>query len=105
MPTLKLKKGDRVVMLAGREKGKETTVVRTYPGLSKVLLEGLNVVKRHTKASSKNPRSGIQEIPKPVPAGKVALICPSCKKPTRIGYQIKGDQKERFCRKCKGVLK
>jgi large subunit ribosomal protein L24 len=102
---MKLKRNDKVVMLAGRDKGKSGEITRIFPASEAVLVEGLNVAKRHTKPSNKHPRGGILEISKPIPAGKLALICPSCKKPTRIGYQINGDVKERICRKCKALVK
>jgi large subunit ribosomal protein L24 len=102
---MKLKKDDKVVVLIGRDKGKTGAVTRVIPREGSVVVEGINVVKRHTKPSNKQPRGGILELTKPVPAGKVALMCPSCKKPTRIGYQISGDTKERICRKCKAVIK
>jgi large subunit ribosomal protein L24 len=102
---MKLKKADKVVMLAGRDKGKTGEVARVFPATGQVIVEGLNVVKRHTKPSNKIPKGGILEIAKPIQAGKVALICPSCKKPTRIGYDVTGKNKERICRKCKAMVK
>lgn len=102
---MKLKKDDKVVVLAGRDKGKTGVITRVIPKITGVVVEGVNIAKRHTKPSSKVPRGGILEITKPVPVGKVALICPSCKKPTRIGYQMNKDIKERICRKCNQVVK
>jgi len=101
---MKLKKSDNVMVMAGRDKGKTGAVSRLFPATDQVLVEGLNVVKRHTKPSNKNPRGGILEIAKPMPAGKVALVCPSCKKPTRIGYQL-GKTKQRICKKCGNTVK
>lgn len=101
---MKLRKEDNVIVLAGRDKGKTGTVTRVLPAINQVVVDGVNIAKRHTKPSNKIPRGGILEITKPLPAGKVALICPSCKKPTRIGYQV-GKTKERICRKCNQVVK
>jgi large subunit ribosomal protein L24 len=101
---MKLKKKDNVMVMAGRDRGKTGEVTRVLPAIDQVVVEGVNIVKRHTKPSNKHPRGGILEITKPLPAGKVALICPSCKKPTRIGYQV-GKTKERICKKCKDVVK
>ncbi len=101
---MKVKKGDKVVVLAGRDRGKEGDVTRTMPKLSAVLVEGVNVVKRHTKATQRT-RAAILDVPQPIQSGKVAVICPHCKKPTRVGIRINGKVKERFCRKCQGVLK
>lgn len=102
---MKLKRKDTIMMMAGRDKGKTAEIERILPQTNQVIAPGLNVVKRHTKPSSRNPRGGILEIAKPVPASKVALVCPACKAPTRIGYQIKGDNKERVCRKCQALVK
>lgn len=102
---MKLKKGDTVVMRAGRDQGKTGQIGKILPAAAQVVVEGLNVVKRHTKPSSKHPKGGIREIAKPIAAGKVALVCPNCKKPTRIGWQINGEAKERICRKCQKVIK
>lgn len=103
---MKLKMKDKVVVLAGRDRGKDGAITRVIPKTEQVIVEGLGMVKRHTKPSNKHPRGGILEVARPIPAGKVALVCPHCHKPTRIGYQIsKSGTKERICRKCKEVVK
>ena len=102
---MKLKRKDNVIMLAGRDKGKTGEIVRILPATNQIVAEGLGVVKRHTKPSNKVPRGGILEIAKPISASKVALVCPNCKQPTRIGYEINGENKERICRKCKAVVR
>lgn len=102
---MKLRKEDKVIMLSGRDKGKTGTITRIMPKTSQVIADGLNVVKRHTKPSSKVPRGGILEKLAPIHSGKVALVCPACKKPTRIGIIVKGKVKERVCRKCQAVIK
>jgi large subunit ribosomal protein L24 len=101
---MKLKQQDNVKILAGRDRGKTGEIIRILPEAGKVVVANLNVVKRHTKPSNKQPKGGILEIPQPIPAGKVALVCPSCKQPTRIGYKL-GKTKERICRKCQAVVK
>ena len=102
---MKLRKGDKVIVRAGRDLGKSGEITRVLPRSAEVVVEGLNVAKRHTKPSNKHPKGGILEITKPVPAGKVALVCPQCKQPTRVGYQLNKASKERICRKCKAVIK
>ena len=102
---MKLKRKDKVVVLMGKDKGKTGEVTRVLPSESRVVVEGINIVKKHVKPSNKNPRGGILEIVKPILAGKVALVCPNCKKPTRVGYEVKNGNKERICRKCKAVVK
>ncbi len=102
---IKLRRKDTVIMLAGRDKGKTGEIERVLPQTNQVIASGLGIVKRHTKPSNKVPRGGIIEVTKPVSVSKVALVCPACKKATRIGYQINGDNKERICRKCQAVVR
>ncbi len=103
---MKLRLKDKVVVLAGRDRGKDGTITHILPAPGAVVVEGLNLAKRHTKPSNKQLRGGIIEITRPLPAGKVALICPNCKKPTRIGYQInQSGTKQRICRKCHEAIK
>lgn len=102
---MKLRLKDKVMVLAGRDKGKSGEVTKVFPKLDAVIVDGVNVVKRHTKPSNKNPRGGILDLTKPIKTSKVGLVCPNCGKTTRIGYQVKGDNKERICRKCGKVVK
>lgn len=101
---MKLKREDNVIVLSGKDKGKTGKVTAVLPREGKVVVEGVSVVKRHTKPTQSNPRGGINEKTLPVFAGKIALVCPSCKKPTRIGYEIKSGRKQRVCRKCGKAL-
>ncbi len=103
---MKLKKGDEVVVLLGRDKGKKGKISAVLPRDRQVIVDGVNVLKRHTKPGAKHPKGGILDVTHPMPAGKVALVCPNCKKPTRVGWQVnvKGD-KHRVCRKCKKEIK
>lgn len=102
---MKLRRNDKVIMTVGRDKGKAGKVLRIIPGTEQVLVEGIGIVKRHTKPSTKNPRGGILDVTKPVSAAKVSLVCPHCNKPTRVGYILRGDRKERICRKCQSEIK
>jgi large subunit ribosomal protein L24 len=86
---IRLKKGDIVMVRAGKEKGKTGKVVATHPTLNKVTVEGINVVKRHVKPTQLRPQGGIKEITKPVWVSKVGLVHPEDKtKTSRIGYQV-----------------
>lgn len=94
---MKLRKGDKVMVLSGRDKGKTGEISAVLPYASKVLVEGINVVKRHTKPSNKHPQGGILELTKPVDAAKVMAIDPNSGQPGRIGYRFAKDgSKERF---------
>ena len=93
---MKLRKNDKVVVILGRDKGKTGLVLGVIPKQNKVVVENINVVKRHTKPSQKQPRGGILDITKPIDASKVMAIDPHSGKPARIAYEIKPDgSKER----------
>ena len=99
MSGLKIKKGDRVVVLSGKDKGKEGVVQSAMPRDGKVVVEGVNTAKRHRKARSATEAGGIIEIDKPIDASNVALISPSDGKPTRVGYKVEGGKKVRICKR------
>ncbi|OGH10336.1 MAG: 50S ribosomal protein L24 [Candidatus Levybacteria bacterium RIFCSPHIGHO2_01_FULL_36_15] len=98
---MKLKKGDSVKVIKGKDKGKTGKIEKVFPARNKVLVEGMNQYKRHLKAKAQNQKSEIIKITKPLFASSVALICPKCNKLSRIGYIIAGREKYRVCRKCK----
>jgi large subunit ribosomal protein L24 len=98
---LKIRKGDEIVVIAGKDKGKRGRVQEVDRVGQKVIVAGVNIAKRHTKPNpSKNTKGGIIEEPKPLALGKVMVICPHCGKPTRIARRIEDDQKERICKRC-----
>jgi large subunit ribosomal protein L24 len=88
---IRLKKGDNVVVLAGKYKGKTGKVLATHPRENKVTVEGINIVKKHQKPNRANPQGGILEITKPMWVSKVAIVEPTSKKPSRIGYELAKD--------------
>jgi len=88
---MKLRKNDKVIVILGKDKGKTGTVLAVLPRENKVLVENINVVKRHTKPSQKLPRGGILDVTKPIATSKVMVLDPASGKPARIGYQIKPD--------------
>ncbi|MBR1581273.1 MAG: 50S ribosomal protein L24 [Selenomonadaceae bacterium] len=101
---LHVKKGDTVVVLSGKDKGKEGKIIEAQPKHGKVIVEGINKVKRHTKPSLKAPQGGILTKEAPLHACKVMLVCPACNKPTRIAHKEVNDQKVRVCKKCGEVI-
>ena len=101
--TMKIKKNDIVQILLGKDRGKTGKILRVFPKKEKALVEGVNLVKRHIKKMGER-EGGILDIAKPVNISNVAIVCPNCKKPTRVGYKIEGNTKMRVCRKCKEVL-
>jgi len=98
---MKIRKGDTVKMLYGKDSGRQGAVVVVDSKNGRVVVEGLNIYKKHIKGDGKTKVSEIISITKAVPVSKVMLICPSCNKPTRIGYKIENGKKVRICRKCK----
>ena len=105
MAGLKIKKGDRVRVLTGKDRGKEGVVMRVLPAENKVIVDGVNVAKRHQKARTATMQGGIIDKDMPIPVANVALICPTCGKATRVGYKIDGDgTKVRACKKCGGEM-
>jgi large subunit ribosomal protein L24 len=91
---IRLKKDDTVVVLAGKEKTKTGKVVATHPKLNKVTVEGINIVKKAMKPNKQYPQGGIVEITKPIDISKVAILEPTTKKPSKIGYQVGKDGKK-----------
>ncbi len=101
---MKLRKGDRVRVLTGKDRGDEGEVMRVFPKEGKVIVEGVNVAKKHQRALRATMQAGIIDKDMPMPASNVAIIC-STDGPTRIGYRF-DDQgnKVRICRKCGGDI-
>lgn len=97
---MKIKKGDTIQITVGKDKGKNGNVEKVFAKDRKVLVEGVNQFKRHMKARVPGQKSEIITITKPMGVSKVMLVCPSCKKPTRVGYKITKDTKLRSCKKC-----
>ena len=97
---MKLIKNDEVIITKGKDKGKRGKIEDIITKEIKVLVPGVNLYKKHYKSRIQNRPSEIIEITKPLPVGNVALICPSCKKQTRIGYKMDNKEKVRICKKC-----
>ncbi|HVZ12560.1 MAG TPA: 50S ribosomal protein L24 [Patescibacteria group bacterium] len=97
---MKIKKGDTIKVLMGRDNGKTGKVEVVNPDKNTVLVPGINEYKRHVKARSQNEKSEIITITKPMVSSKVAIVCPKCHKATRIGLKIEKGAKVRICRKC-----
>ena len=104
---MKLKKGDRVRVLTGKDRGKEGEVMRAFPDEGKVIVQGVNVAKRHQRATKATMQGGIIDKDMPLPAAAVAILCPR-DGPTRVGFRFEdspaGARKVRICKKCGGDL-
>jgi large subunit ribosomal protein L24 len=105
MAGLKIKKGDQVQVLTGKDRGATGTVTRVLPDAAKVIVDGVNVAKKHQRATKATMQGGIIDKDMPIPVANVALLCPLCGKRTRVGYTIDGDgTKVRICKKCGGEM-
>ncbi len=101
---LHVKKGDTVLVLSGKDKGKQGKIVEAQPKKAKVIVEGINKVKRHTKPSQANPQGGIITKEAPIHSSKVMLVCPACNKATRIKKTAVSGGFVRTCKKCGEVI-
>ncbi len=101
---MKLKKGDNIIVTVGKDRGRTGRIERVYPETDLVLVPGLNEYKRHRKPQGQDRPGEIATISRPLAVSKVAIVCPKCKLPTRIGYRLDGAKKIRICRKCDNDL-
>jgi large subunit ribosomal protein L24 len=99
---VKLKKGDEVEVLSGKDIGRRGAVMRVYPTAGKVIVDRVNIAKKHQKPTKATMQGGIIDKEMPLDASNVGLVCGKCDKPTRIGYRFDGGKKIRICRKCGG---
>ncbi len=97
---MKLKKNDTVLIVKGKDKGKQGKVEKVFSKNNTVLVPGVNLYKRHHKSRVQNKPSEIIEITKPYPVSNIVLICPNCHKQSRIGYIVENKEKIRICKKC-----
>lgn len=103
--SMRIKKNDRVRVISGKDKGKEGKILRRIPVKDMVVVEGVNMVSRHTKPSQKNPQAGIHKQEAPIYASKVMLVCPQCGAATRVGSSfLESGKKVRVCRKCSEII-
>ncbi len=101
----RIKKNDTVLVLSGKDKGKRGTVVEVLPKKGKLLVQGINVVIRHAKARKQGDVSGIRHEERPFDISNVMPVCPSCKKPCRVGVKfLESEKKVRVCAKCKEII-
>ena len=105
MAGLKIKKGDNVRVLTGKDRGKTGVVMRSLPEVGKVIVDGVNVAKKHQRATRATMQGGIIDKDMPIPVANVAIVCPTCNKPTRVGFKLDADgTKTRVCKKCGGEM-
>ena len=102
---MRLHTEDNIMVIKGRDRGKQGRVTQVFNKENKVMVEGMNIVSRHTKATGGVRQAGIIQKEMPMRVSNVMLVCPDCAKPTRIGYRILADgTKARICKKCEEVI-
>ena len=101
---MRLKKGDNVKIVSGKDRGKTGTVLRALPDEGKIVIDGLNLFKKRSRPKRQGETGQTVLVPRPLASSKAMLICSSCKQPTRVGMRIDGAKKVRYCKKCKATL-
>jgi len=96
----RIKKGDTVEVIQGKERGKRGKVLRLLAGDERVVVERVNFIKRHVRPSQKTPQGGVIEREASMHISSVQLVCPGCGKPARVGVRVEGGDKVRYCKKC-----
>ena len=101
---MNIRKADKVYINTGKDKGKTGNVLAVYPKDDAVLIEKINIIKKHLKPTKNAPHGGISEIERPMNVSKLSLVCPNCSKSTSVMYKIVNDKKNRFCKKCNELI-
>lgn len=97
---MKIKKGDQVEIISGKDRGKRGKVLRAFPKIMKITVEKINIAKRHVRPKKEGEKGQRVEVPAPLDASNARLVCPKCGKPTRVGYKTENKNKFRICKKC-----
>lgn len=97
---MKIKKDDTVLIISGKYRGKTGKVLKAFPKETKILVEGVNIMKKHQKPRREGEKGQIVAVPAPLNVSNAKLICPKCKKGTRVGYKLISGKKYRICKKC-----
>ncbi len=101
---MKIKKGDNVQIMVGKDRGKRGKVMRVDQKASKVLIEGINLFKKHQRPRRQGEKGEVVTIPHYLGISKVMLVCGACDKPTRVGYKLEEKNKVRYCKKCQATI-
>jgi len=97
---MKIKSNDKVRIIKGKDRNKEGKVIQVFPVSGKVVVEGLNLMKKHLRTRKQGEKGQVIELSAPLRIENVLLICPKCNRTTRVGYKLESDVKKRVCRKC-----
>jgi len=97
---MKIKKGDTVVIISGKDRARKGKVLEAFPKEARIVVEGINLRKKHVRPKKQGEKGQIVELPAPLNVSDVKILCPKCKKAARVGYKFEGDKKFRICKKC-----
>ena len=97
---MKIKKGDTIIVISGKDKGKKGKILQVFPKDNRIVVEGINLRKKHVRPRRQGEKGQTVEMPSPFQVSNIKIICTKCKKPTRIGYSLTKDNKVRICKKC-----
>lgn len=100
MAKVHVKSGDQIEVIAGEDKGKRGKILEVLPKAGRVIVDGVNIQKKHTRPTQTNPQGGVVEAPGPIDASNVALVCPSCSKATRVNRERTAKEVGRKCKRC-----
>ena len=101
---MNIRKDDKVIVLSGKDKGKEGKVLSVTPKTGKLVVEGVNVASKHVKPRKQGDQGGIIKVETPIYACKVMVVCPKCGKPTRVAHKVADGKSVRVCKKCGAEL-
>ena len=101
---MKIKKGDNVLVISGKDRGRTAKVLTSLPKVEKILIEGINLKNKHVKPKKQGEAGQVVRIPAPINVSDVKFLCPKCGKAVRLGYKVEGDKKFRVCKKCKSEV-
>lgn len=98
---MKVKKGDTVLIISGKDRGRTAKILRALPKERGILVEGINLKKKHVRPKKEGEKGQVVQIPAVLDVSNIKIVCPKCGKAARVGYKIEGDTKKRICKKCK----
>ena len=101
---MKVKKGDNVLIISGKDKGRTSKILKSFPKELKVLVDGINLKKKHVRPKKQGEKGQVISVPVPMDVSDVKFLCPKCGKASRLGYTVTENKKFRICKKCKSEV-
>ena len=101
---MRIKLNDNVVIISGKDRGRKGKVIKALPGELRIVVEGINIRKKHVRPKTQGAKGQVVEVPAAINVANVKLLCPQCKQATRVCYVLENKQKSRSCKKCKAIF-